>query len=103
MVEVVILFVIMSKKMPDLFDVKFMHAIGRMLGATGLMAVISYILVQLFQLQEVDQKFLETFPKFVVIVFVSLGSYVWFSQLLKLSEAKPVIKRVKSLLFGRAR
>jgi putative peptidoglycan lipid II flippase len=103
MVEVIILFVIMSRQLPELFNVQFTHAIGRMFGATALMAILTYILVQIFQLQTVDQKFLETFPKFVVIVAVSLGSYVWFSQLLKLSEAKPVIKRVKSLLFGRAR
>jgi hypothetical protein len=38
-----------------------------------------------------------------VIVAVSLSAYVWFSQLLKLSEPKPVIKRIRSLLFGRAR
>jgi putative peptidoglycan lipid II flippase len=103
MVEVIILFVIMSRQLPELFNVQFTHAIGRMFGATALMAILTYILVQIFQLQTVDQKFLETFPKFIVIVAVSLGSYVWFSQLLKLSEAKPVIKRVKSLLFGRAR
>jgi putative peptidoglycan lipid II flippase len=103
MVEVIILFVIMSRQLPELFNVQFTHAIGRMFGATALMAILTYILVQIFQLQTVDQKFLETFPKFVVIVAVSLGSYVWFSQLLKLSEAIPVIKRVKSLLFGRAR
>ncbi|HEV7952360.1 MAG TPA: murein biosynthesis integral membrane protein MurJ [Candidatus Saccharimonadales bacterium] len=103
MVEVIILFVIMSRQLPDLFDVRFMQAMGRMLGATGLMAIISYILVQIFQLQEVDQKFLETFPKFVVITVVSLSAYVWFSQLLNLTEARPVIKRVNALLFGRAR
>jgi putative peptidoglycan lipid II flippase len=103
MVEVIILFVIMSRQLPDLFNLQFMHAIGRMFGAMILMSIISYILVQIFQLQEVDQKFLETFPKFVVIVAVSLSAYVWFSQLLKLSEPKPVIKRIRSLLFGRAR
>jgi putative peptidoglycan lipid II flippase len=103
MVEVILLFAIMSRQLPDLFDAQFMHAVGRMLGATALMGVISYILVQLFQLQEVDQKFLETFPKFVVIVIVSLGAYVWFSRLFKLSEVNPVIKRVQSLLFGRAK
>ncbi|MDB5187139.1 MAG: rane protein of unknown function [Candidatus Saccharibacteria bacterium] len=103
MVEVIILFVIMSRQLPDLFNIQFTHAIGRMFAATGLMAVISYILVQIFQLQEVDQKFLETFPKFVVITIVSLSAYVWFSRLLQLTEANPVIKRVKAMLFGRAR
>ena len=103
LVEVVILFYIMSRNMPDLFDFKFVHAIGRMLGATALMGVISYILVQIFQLQEVDQKFFETLPKFIVIVVVSLGVYVWFSRLLNLSEAGPVINRAKALLFGKTK
>jgi putative peptidoglycan lipid II flippase len=102
-VEVVILFFIMSKQLPDLFNVTFVHAIGRMLGATAVMGIISYILVQIFQLQEVDQKFFETFPKFVAIVAISLGLYVWFSRLLNLTEANPVIRRVMSLLFGRAK
>ncbi|MET0980334.1 MAG: murein biosynthesis integral membrane protein MurJ [Candidatus Saccharimonadales bacterium] len=103
LVEVVILFYFMARLMPDLFDFKFVHAVGRMLGATALMGVISYILVQTFQLQEVDQKFFETLPKFIVIVVASLGAYVWFSKLLNLSEATPVIKRAKALLFGKAK
>jgi putative peptidoglycan lipid II flippase len=102
-VEVVILFFIMSKQLPDLFNATFMHAMTRMLGATAVMGVVSYILVQIFQLQEADQKFFETLPKFIAIVAISLGLYVWFSRLLNLSEANPVIKRVMSLLFGRAK
>ena len=74
-----------------------------MASATGFMAIVTYIMVQLFQLQNVDEKFLETFPKFIVIVGISLASYVWFSRLLKLSETDPIIKRVKSVLFGQAR
>lgn len=103
MVEVGILFFIMAKRIPELFNVTFMHAIGRMLAAAGLMGVLTYILVQLFPLRGADQKFFETLPKFVLIATISLSAYVWFSRLLKLSEASPVIKRVKSLLFGLAR
>lgn len=103
MVEVVILFFIMAKRFPGLFNTEFMHGVGRMAGATAAVALICYIFVQIFQLQNVDQSFLATFPKFVIIVAISLGSYVWISQMLQLSEAKPVIKRVKALLFGSAR
>ena len=103
MVEVAILFSIMAKRIPNLFNTVFIHAITRMASATGFMAIVTYIMVQLFQLQNVDEKFLETFPKFIVIVGISLASYVWFSRLLKLSETDPIIKRVKSVLFGQAR
>jgi putative peptidoglycan lipid II flippase len=102
-IEVFILFAIMAIRIKGLFDKVFVHAVARMASATGFMAVISYITVQLLQLGVADQSFLATFPKFTVIVIVSLSSYVLLSRWLKLSEADPVISRVKSLLFGRAR
>lgn len=102
-VEVVILFVIMSRRIPDLFNNVFVHAVARMASATGFMAIVTYIMVQIFQLQEADQSFLATFPKFVAIVAVSLAAYVWFCHMLNLPETKPIIKRIRSLLFGQAR
>ena len=102
-VEVAILFAIMARRIKGLFDKVFLHAVGRMASATGFMAVISYITVQMFQLGAEDQSFLATFPKFAVIVGVSLCAYVLFSRLLKLPEALPVIAKVRLLLFGRFR
>ena len=103
LVEVILLFVLISRRLPDLFDTEFMHVVWRTLTATAMMGVVSYIMVNIFQLQDVDQKFLETFPKFIMIVVISLGSYVWFSRILGLKEADPVIKRVRAVLFGKAR
>lgn len=102
-IEVMILFVVMSYRIKGLFDGTFMHAVARMIGATVVMGVISYVTVQLLQLGVNDQSFLATFPKFTVIVIVSLTTYVLLSRFLKLSEAEPVIERFKKLLFGRAR
>lgn len=102
-IEVMILFVVMSYRIKGLFDGTFMHAVARMIGATVVMGVISYATVQLLQLGVNDQSFLATFPKFTVIVIVSLTTYVLLSRFLKLSEAEPVIERFKKLLFGRAR
>ena len=103
LVEVILLFVLISKRLPDLFDTEFMHVVWRTLTATAMMGVVSYVMVNIFQLQDVDQKFLETFPKFIMIVVISLGSYVWFSRILGLKEADPVIKRIRAVLFGKAR
>jgi putative peptidoglycan lipid II flippase len=102
-VEVMVLFYVMSKRIGGLFDISFMRAVWRMASATGFMAVVSYIAVQVFQLGANDQSFLATFPKFIVIVIISLSAYVLFSRILKLPEANPVISRVKKLLFGRVR
>lgn len=100
LIEVMILFVIMSYRIQGLFDKVFVQATIRMAAATGFMSVVSYISVQLLQLAVEDQSFLATFPKFAVIVAVDLAAYVWFSRLFKLAEAEPVIARLKSLLFG---
>ena len=101
MVEVFILFTIMSIRIPGLFNRVFIHAIARMMSATGFMAVITYLFVLLLQLQNEDQSFLATFPKFTVIVTVSLVAYIWFSRLLKLSEPDPIVGRVKKIILGR--
>ncbi len=102
-VEVMILFYVMSKRIGGLFDADFMRAVWRMTSATGFTAVVSYIAVQLFQLGASDQSFLATFPKFIVIIVISLGAYVLFSRMLKLPEVNPVLSRLKRLFFGRAR
>ena len=102
-VEVMILFFIMSRRIKGLFDRVFAGAIVRMASATGFMAIVSYISVQLLQLAVSDQSFLATFPKFAAIVAIDLGAYLWLSRLFKLPEADPVIAKIKTLLFGRLR
>ena len=57
--------------------------------------------LQAFQLQRGDQSFFATFPKFFVITFVSFGVYLFFSRLLKLKEADPVISKLNSIVFAR--
>ena len=100
-VEVAILFVILSTRIPKLFNTVFLHAIMRMVGASGIMGLATYITVQLFQLQSDDMSFLSTFPKFGIITLVSFAVYIWVSTLFHLSEPKPILARVKAILFSR--
>ena len=99
-VEVVVLFAIMSSRIPQLFDAVFIHAIARMASATGFMSIVSYMSVKIFELTVRDQSFLATFPKFFMIVIISFSSYVYFCKLLKLSEVDPVLRKLSSLTFG---
>jgi putative peptidoglycan lipid II flippase len=100
-VEVAILFVIMARRIPGLFDRVFISAIGRMASAAGFMTVVTYVFVTTFPLSAADQSFLASFPKFTLIVLLSLGAYFLFSYLLKLDEVRPIIARVKKILFKR--
>lgn len=103
-VEVLILFSIMSIRFPGLFGGKFWGAVWRMMSATGFMAIVSYFMVLVFPLQAGDESsFYFTFPKFVLIVAVSLSAYAIFSKALRLHEVEPIIKSLRRLISGGVR
>jgi putative peptidoglycan lipid II flippase len=103
-VEVIILFVVMATRFKGLLDKDFWGAVWRMASATGFMAIISYLMVLLMPLQAGDDSsFYFTFPKFVLIVAVSFGSYIAFSRLLRLDEATPFIRTAQRILSGGTR
>ena len=100
-VEVTILFSVMARRIKGLFDIVFVHAVLRMLSATGFTAIITYGLVLLMPLRGGEQSFFTTFPSFAFIAIVSMLSYVTICRLLKLEETMPVITYVQKVLFGR--
>ena len=102
-VEVLILFTVMNRRIKGLVNGTLLHAIGRMVVATLVMSVVCYIMVQLFQLQSDDNSFLATFPKFTLIASMSAAVYLLLSRMLHLKEADPIIHRLEQLLFARAR
>jgi len=99
-VEVCILFTIMSRRIKGLFDKIFVGAVTRMVIATAVMAIISYIAVTTLPFKATDQSFFTSFPRFTIIVSISLLSYIGLSRLLKLQEVYPIIDRFKKILFG---
>lgn len=102
-VEVIILFKAMSIRIKGLFDILFVHAVTRMASAAGFMAAITYISVTVFPLSATDQSFFASFPKFALIVSISVLAYLLFSSILKLQEVKPILAKAKKILFYRAR
>lgn len=102
-IEVAILFTILTHRVDGVFTGEFWSAAWRMVSSTGFMSLLCYILVQLFPLRNSDQSFFTTLPKFALIVMLSLGFYVWLTYRLQLSESKPVVKKLKALLFQAAR
>jgi putative peptidoglycan lipid II flippase len=98
-VEVVILFIIMAARIPNLFDVVFVHSLARMVSATGFMALVTYASVKTFELTAADQSFMATFPKFSMIVLISLSAYLLLCHLMRLEEANMVISRIKHVAF----
>jgi len=97
-VEVCILFVMMSRHIKGLFDVFFVHSVTRMIGITGLMGVVTYICVTLMPLNAEDQSLLASFPKFLLIVAISGLFYLLISRLFKLQEAEQVTSQIKKII-----
>ncbi len=100
-VEAIILFTIMSRRIKGLFDMVFVHAVGRMASAAGFMAVVTYASVLIMPLSAADQGLLATLPKFLLITAVSLTVYLLISWAFMIDEAKPIINRIKKILFSR--
>lgn len=94
-VEVAILFIIMSTRIPNLFDAPFVSGLFRMTAATGLMSFVTYIGVTTLNLMAEDRSFFASFPKFAIIVVISFAAYGLLSRIFKLEEVNPVIERLE--------
>lgn len=101
LVEVIILFSIMQRRIKNIFNHAFVHSVLRMISATGLMFVVTYIMIKIFNLTAFSESFFALLPPFALIVAVSLGSYLLFSKLLGLHEADPVLEKMRKIIFSR--
>jgi putative peptidoglycan lipid II flippase len=98
--EVMILFVVMSRRIPELFDAKFIHAVARMLMATGIMSFVTYFSFSYLPLGANDLSFLSSFPKFALVASISLIFYVAVCWIFHLREVQPIVKRTQKIFFG---
>lgn len=100
LIEVTILFVIMSIRLPGMWNLKLLQSFLQMITATGVTALVTYILVAyILPLGAADVGFFTLAPKFTLIVMGSLASYVLISYLFGIKESKSVIERVGEMIF----
>jgi putative peptidoglycan lipid II flippase len=97
-VEVAILFFVMSRRIEGLFDSPFINSIMRMISATGLTAIITYIAVAMMPLGAEDV-FASAFVKFALIVGISALTYIIICRIFKLDEVNPILHRIRNILF----
>ena len=101
-VEMFVLFFIMARQIPDLFDKVLIHAVARMASATGFMAVITYISVRTLPLASGDRNLAPTLLKFGVITLISFAVYLFFCWVFRLKEVDPVFRKARKILFNQA-
>ncbi|MBQ3261190.1 murein biosynthesis integral membrane protein MurJ [Candidatus Saccharibacteria bacterium] len=98
----ILLFVLNRRSNWKLLDHTFVKAIHRMLFAGGITACVAYSMTKFLPLMATDDSFFVTFPKFCVITVVSLLAFALASFFLDLEEIKPVIKKLKQIIFRNA-
>ena len=98
----ILLFVLNRRSNWKLLDHTFVKAIHRMLFAGGITACVAYTMTKFLPLMATDDSFFVTFPKFCVITVVSLLAFALASFFLDLEEIKPVIKKLKQIIFRNA-
>lgn len=77
----------------------FWHAFFRMLIATLISGCVAYSMTKFLPLLATDNSFLQTFPKFCIISFISILSYFIASYFLNLEEINPILAKIKHILF----
>ena len=102
-IEVLMLFRIMSRRIPGIFDVVFVHAVARMASATGFMAVVTYATVRAMPLVADGRGLASSIPRFMVIAALSFAAYILFCWMFRLKEVDPILIRVRKFLFNQAR
>ena len=100
-VEVIVLFFFMGRRMPRLFDRGFINSIYKMVIAAVPTGLAAYLSVVMIPFGTNDKSFFLAFPKFIMITVVSFAVYIWFSRRLRLKEAEPVLNRLRQIFFGR--
>ena len=100
LVEVSLLLIILNKQMKGkIFDKTMISSLTRILIASAIAGMASYATTKIMPLRAADNSFLSTFPKFCVICAVSLLVYIGACVSLKIEEVRPVINKVRQVLF----
>ena len=100
LVEVSLLLIILNKQMKGkIFDKTMISSLTRILIASAIAGMASYAMTKIMPLRAADNSFLSTFPKFCVICAVSLLIYIGACVALKVEEVRPVINKVRQVLF----
>ncbi len=101
--EVLILFTIMAIRDHKLINREFWGGLYRILSVTGFAVITAYIMLSIYPLSTSDRGFLVLGGKILAVVIPTVAVYVGISLLFGLSEAKPVVRKIKSLAFKTVR
>ena len=89
----------MEMRTPGVLNKYFWQGILRMASAAGFMSIICYFMVHWLPFEAGARSLYEAVPKFILIVLVSLSTYLMFSRLLQIKESEPVMRKLRKVFF----
>lgn len=99
-VEIIILLAILQRRSKGkMLNREFWKISFKMLFATIITGCVAFSLTKFIPLMATDNSLVITVPKFLLIAFLSMLSYVVASYFLDLDEVKPILSRLKKILF----
>jgi putative peptidoglycan lipid II flippase len=97
--EVAILLVVMLYRDHKLFDLAFLGGIVRTISVTGFSVVAGFIMISLYPLGINDTGVVTLGGKLLIISAAVLGVHIAMSALFGLEEVRPLLYRMKKLIF----
>lgn len=98
--EVVILLSLLQKRSRhQLLNKTFWHNFFKISIATAITGCVAYSMTKFFPLMATDDSFFIIFPKFCLITLVSLLTYVIAGWFLNLDQVRPLVERIRKILF----
>ena len=98
--EVALLLILLDRRSKHkLFTDGFWRAFAKMLLATVITGCVAYSFAKFFPLRSTDNSVFITIPKFALICLASIVTYIISCAFLNLPEAKPIIAKLKKILF----
>lgn len=100
LLEVLILLRLLQRKNNrQLLDHGFWKGFTRICLASIVTGCVAYSMTKFFPLLITDDSFFNTFPKFCLITIVSLGVYLIAGYFLDIEQVRPIINKIKKILF----
>ncbi len=100
MLEIIILLSLLQKRSNHrLLNKEFRDNLIKIIIATAITGCVAYSMTKFFPLMATDDSFFNTFPKFCLITLMSLIAYIVAGWFLGLEQVRPVLERIKKVLF----
>ncbi len=100
LLEVGILLVLLQRRSKNkLLDKDFWRNFTKIAFATAITGCVAYSMTKFFPLMAADNSFFNTFPKFCLITLVSLITYIIAGWFLGLEQVRPLLEKLKRVLF----